>query len=67
MVKKIEIKVISGRPADIKMTPREKALMNLLISEINDCKRLEEVSIVTSSWVTANGLHPEDVKIYKET
>lgn len=46
---------------DIKMTKREKALMALLIAEINGSNDMAEVRRTTAGWVSANDLHPEMV------
>ena len=45
----------------IKMTPREKALLAIIIAEIEGCQDLHSVAAITNSWVTANDLHPENV------
>jgi hypothetical protein len=45
----------------IKLTVREKSLLNILIAEIKSCKDLEEIRAIVDSWVTANDLHPEKV------
>jgi len=47
---------------NIKMTKREKALLAIVIAEVQGCRDMEGVKAITDSWVTANDLHPEDVK-----
>ncbi len=51
---------------DIKMTPREKALLTILIAEIEGCQNMQGIAAITSSWVTANDLHPEKVSSLSE-
>lgn len=57
---------------DIKMTLREKALLAIIIAEIEGCQDMQGAIAITNSWVTANGLHPERVtslskgKVYLE-
>lgn len=51
---------------DIKMTRREKALLTIIIAEIQGCQDMEGVKAITNSWVTANDLHPEEVKTLSE-
>ncbi len=43
------------------LTPREKALLTIIIAEIQDCQDMEGIKAITNSWVTANDLHPEKV------
>ena len=50
----------------INMTPREKALLTLIIAEIQGCQDMEAIKGITNSWVTANDLHPEEVSIFNE-
>lgn len=47
----------------IKMTRREKALLEIVFAEIQGCQDTVEVNVVIDSWVKANDLHPEKVKI----
>ena len=46
---------------DLKMTPREKGLLTIIIAEIQGCQDMEGIKAITNSWVTANDLHPEEV------
>ena len=49
----------------VKFTPEMKAVMELLISEILQCKTLAEIREITDSWVSANDLHPGRVREYQ--
>lgn len=50
-----------GKFKDIKMTRREKALLTIIIAEIQDCQNMEDVKAIVDSWITANDLHTETV------
>ncbi len=39
-----------------------KAFLEILIHEIQECKNMEEVNVLLNSWIKANDLHPENVE-----
>jgi len=51
---------------DTNLTPREKALLAILISEIEGCPDVGSIAAVTQSWVKANDLHPEKVGVLNQ-
>lgn len=43
------------------MKKRTKAVLEILIHEVQGCKTLEEVNQLLKTWIDANDLHPEEV------
>jgi hypothetical protein len=46
----------------IKLDGRCKALISILIREIQSCHDMNDVAHVLNGWVVANDLHPESVQ-----
>lgn len=49
------------------MNQETKAILTILIREIQDCGDMKQVRELTDSWVKANDLHPEEVETYLST
>ena len=41
-----------------------KAVLTILISEIQSCSTMSDVQKLINSWIDANDLHPEQVQTY---
>lgn len=46
----------------VKLTKREKALLEILIAEILELNPNESIKKLLENWITANDLHPERVQ-----
>ena len=46
----------------VELTKECKAILTLLIREVQDCKTDEELNALLKSWIDANDLHPEKVE-----
>ena len=50
----------------VKLSTQNKALLSILIREIQECSNMNEVNLLLDSWIQANDLHPENVETMAE-
>ncbi|MBA7709036.1 hypothetical protein ES703_117943 [subsurface metagenome] len=46
------------------LSSETKAVLNIIIREIQDCQTMEKVKSILDSWIKANDLHPEEVQTF---